>query len=418
MPIKGKNQANVWLINLLLMGKFDNRREKYGRDQELSRICPPAASVSCGVADRIIEAHRALLPLLARFGETGATDQFAPGPDTNRVFTELCELVTSSHGPMTDIRERLRPVVTEDIRMAAQLAETEMERHYAQAIITWAGSDPAVRTAIREGATRRAPEAADRLGLPEEVALRLELLRGLVACGPAPFPYFKNYELMMVEGEHPLIDRLLPLHRHSTRRVAFLGSGPLDLSADLLCVLGGPRTEVVSVDCDEHAVEYSRRLQTIKEELGILERGQKQIVKVNAEELSFDGRKPFSGRNIPVDAVFLASMLDTDVRKNVIKECFLSRVGAVLTRDAAGLVGELLYHPVQHDDFASSGYPLTCCTVPLHQVLNGTGRPIPATHWMVAREILNCTWGAILSEHSGLVVPRNVARAPQSAASL
>lgn len=342
-------------------------------------------------ADQILSAHETLRPLLERYERTGATEQFAPGPLTNQVFGALCRLAVSPHGLLRDIRDRVRPVVAEDIRTAAQLAETEMERHFARRVLAWAESNQAALAEVREGARVRTTCRAG--GLSENVRYRLELLRGLMTGGPDAFPYFTNYKQMMVQGEAPLVSFLLGPGR-SAARVAFLGSGPLDLSADLLAILAGELpVQVLSVDRDPVAVELSRRLLAVKEELGIFAPGVKTVVEADAAHLTFKAGDSAG----PQDLVFLASMLGDPVRKAVVKNCRTAGVGAMVTRDAAGLVGDILYSPVGHEDFERAGYPFTACTVPMHQVLNGTGRPPARTHWLVPREVLNCAWGGTLS---------------------
>lgn len=251
------------------------------------RACGPGVSEARAVADEVLTLHRDL---------AGCAD-LSPGPVTDDLFTRLVALATAIRSDAVAAAVLADPgvaAVLDDLRSLCARGETLMERCWARRIV--AADDPGA-----------------------------ELAR---------FPYLDNYrdltrlELHAVAGHLPA----------PPRRMLFVGSGPLPLTAVMLAAHHG--VAVDGLDLDPQAVDLGRQ---VTRALGV------EGVAVRAGDVldaaDLDG----------YDAVCLAALvgLDTTTKARVLAHVRARlRPGAlVLVRSAHSLRG-LLYPVVVPGELA------------------------------------------------------------------
>jgi hypothetical protein len=281
-----------------------------------------------------------------------------------------------------------------------------MERHFATKALEWLDRDPAAAEEIilfrveRELEGRFSPDALHENGTEVATARRIETLRALLSPPGTGFPYVDNYVQMVGQGEAAMLFDMATRCNVASPRVAFLGSGSLDLSTDLLVINGHQRglpLFVESIDTDPIAIELSLRLLEYKERLGVLPPGRKFVRLADAASLNY-ARQPGDIDAVEADFVFMAAMLPNHTCRDILTSCSIQQhpVHGVLARDAFGLVGELLYDRRDLSLFEEHGFPLCYGSHPLHQLMNGNVPRLPevATR-TVSPEVVNSTWAGI-----------------------
>lgn len=308
----------------------------------------PRRQTADGVDERIERARDALKPLYP--------DQLAPGPVTNEAFGELVDIALGVYSSKVEVNDP-------ELRAICNAGEGQMEAFYARQALEYLESEPGALESIRERAAQKNPAG--------EREWKIELLRALYSPpGKPAYPYLDNYVKMVEQAEGPMVEALGP------SSLTFAGSGPMDLTADLMLV-HHPELHLNELDRDASAVELSRRLSAYKEELGIIPAGSKTILQRDLGE----GLK-----GIPTDVLFIAAAIPGPVRSAVLQG--LKDVDAVIMRDSRGLAGGLLYEPLEVE-----GMEVLYQAHPVQHFLNGdvSIEGDPKNIWPVSGEIVNST---------------------------
>lgn len=250
-----------------------------------------------------------------------AQDSLAPSPEVNSLFADLVSIC--AHADPADASSAL--------------------------------TDPRI-TEARDGLVRLCAEGESRL---EQWWAR----RTLAAADPhaelAAFPYLRNYQQLAHLERHALAGTG---HRPGeSRRLCFLGGGPLPLSAIMLSRMLD--TQVTVVDRDADAVALSRRL---LDRLGLAE--QISVLLADASSAS-----DLAYATASCDVVVVAALVGTT---RIEKQAALRAVGTaleadtrVLIRSAQGL-RSLLYPVVDVRDVHDAGLVPEVLLHPFGEVIN------------------------------------------------
>lgn len=253
--------------------------------------------------DRIHSIHNTL----------ASADSLKPGPLVNKTFTELVHLAVSASASETAtvLADNEIAKITPHLRAMCFEGEGHLEFHWAKRIIN--DAHPAITLQT--------------------------------------FPYYDNY-LKLTQLEYRSLNLV---GDHSIRRVLFVGSGPLPLTAILLAQQYG-----IVVDCidnDTQAVEVSKQLIS---RLGL----SKTIRITQGDAASYTQYGEY-------DAVFLAAMVGLDAKT---KQSIIATTGRqmkqgdlLVARTAHGL-RTLLYPPVDID--LIEGFDAQVVVQPLNEVVN------------------------------------------------
>jgi nicotianamine synthase len=205
------------------------------------------------------------------------------------------------------------------------------------------------------GCEHRAP-ALRRLCAEGEQQLELAWARRIaeaddpVACLDG-FPYLANYRrLARLE-----LDTLARVAPGRLRRVAFLGSGPLPLSALLVADALGADVEVDAVDCDHQALDAGRRV------AAALGAERVRFVPGEAETMDVSG----------YDLVMLAALVGATpaAKRAVLARLAASMApGVLLLARSARAARTLLYPPLEPADLA--GFAIQAVVHPASEVIN------------------------------------------------
>ncbi|MGH8910157.1 MAG: nicotianamine synthase family protein [Egibacteraceae bacterium] len=257
--------------------------------------------MSCDpVAQRLCSVHERLRSL----------DSLAPSPPVNALFSELVRLCSAGDGDHA-LRCPHVQAIAPSLRRLCARGEYELEREWARRII----------------------DSVEPAG---------ELQR---------FPYRDNY-LQLVEME---MHALYGLGYTRLRRVAFVGSGPLPLSAILLGRRFGLRVDSVDRQAEAHGLAVK-----VNERLG------------RCRSLRFHHRDLLSWEPLEgFDAVFLAALVGSDRREKRLLLAHLAvrmRPGAVLLVRTAHRLRTLLYPETRLEDL--SGFVPKLLLHPLGDVIN------------------------------------------------
>lgn len=237
----------------------------------------------------------------------------APEPRINALFGELVGLC-SAHQPdiVADVLgdPRIKAVASSLRRLCAQ-GEYELEREWAMRVVD-------------------SPEPAREL---------------------ERFPYHRNY-VQLVDLE---LHALLGLGRIGLRRAAFIGSGPLPLTAILLGQRFGMSVDSVDVKADAHGLAVK-----VSERLGM----ERSLRFHHCDVADFDCLQGF-------DVVFLAALVGRDrLEKRRIFAHLGARMrpGALLVVRTAAQLRTLLYPCVEVEDLV--GFTPAIVLHPFNEVIN------------------------------------------------
>lgn len=178
-----------------------------------------------------------------------------------------------------------------------------------------------------------------------------------------PFPYVENY-VTMVDKESQVLRRLVcerkgmgsprAVHVQSVENrmeetcddemwVAFCGSGALPLTGIVMTAFANVR--VTLIDVDEEAVSVSRALIKKWESEDVIERGRINVIHGDAADMVFDGRWGRSRGGMRVDVVFIAALIENEVKERMFRALASRKYEAplVVLRTAHGLTARLAY---------------------------------------------------------------------------
>ncbi|MEW9673846.1 nicotianamine synthase family protein [Ammoniphilus sp. 3BR4] len=167
------------------------------------------------------------------------------------------------------------------------------------------------------------------------------------------FLYWDNYEALIETEIRGLQASDLPYTLQPGESVAFVGSGPLPLSAVILAYKVGGR--MTCIDVDERACESAKKLI-----MGLGLEGE-IFVECTAGENHDYGRHPL---------IFMASLVPN--KAEVISRIRLTREDAVLAVRSADGVRELLYEPVDEKELSAMGCTLKGRTYADSKIINST----------------------------------------------
>lgn len=234
----------------------------------------------------------------------------APSPSVNALFSELVHLCSACGSDHVLDHPSVQAIAPSLQRMCAR-GEYELEREWARRVIDSA-------------------EPADEL---------------------ERFPYYDNY-LQLVELE---MHALYGLGYTQLRRAAFIGSGPLPLSAILLGRRFGLVVDSVDRQAEAHglAVKVSERLELCR-----------SLRFHHCDLLDWEPLEAF-------DVVFLAALVGSDHQEKRLLLAHLAarmRPGAVLLVRTAHQLRTLLYPETRLEDL--SGFAPQLVLHPLNEVIN------------------------------------------------
>lgn len=272
-----------------------------------------------GVADA--GSHTVVERIVACHGRLAASPTLDPGPQTDRLFTELVRTCTSSPG--TDAAaalsdQRLLDLRPDLLRICAE-GESRLETRWAQRIC--ASADPETELAA--------------------------------------FPYLENYHRLVRLELGALAGA--GWSGGSEGRIAFLGGGPLPLSALLTHRALGCRVDVI--DNSPPALRRAERLLA-----RVQSGGSVRTIEADASRPS-DMAATLAG----CDLVIVAALVGLDrVAKRQVLRAVSAAVGAgthVVIRSAAGL-RTMLYPDVTVDDVIDGGLTPISLVHPMDEVVN------------------------------------------------
>ena len=229
---------------------------------------------------------------------------------------------------------------------------------------------------IKSRALKRAPKG-------EGKEYRMALLQELYSPPGKPFHKFDRYKIMMEQGEAPVARSLLAnADKSLPKSLSFPGSGSLPLTVDLLSIELSedyPQVRTNLIDIDPEAVEISRRMLTVKEELGIQPPGSQKIYEGDASAFQYRTGEARSEKEISTDILFLAAALPTEVTASVVRSATDHKeperqVQAVMGRSAEGL-SQKLYEPLDFEEFKRQGLDVEYQAHPVQHILNGSIKP-------------------------------------------
>jgi hypothetical protein len=241
-----------------------------------------------------------------------ALERLDPGPEVDALFGRLVALATRAPLPDDDLvlRDPVLRAIAPRLHLLCARGETALERRWAGTVAT--SADPA--------ATLRA------------------------------FPYHANYRQLVRLEWHAMVGATgRPPHR-----VAFVGSGPLPLSALLLATHHGVRVEGIARDGD--AVTGARRVTAALGVAGVTFRAEDVLASID-----LDG----------YDAVVVAALvgLDADAKRRILDHLAAHlRPGALLVARSAHGTRALLYPEI--DLAAVAPFELLAVLHPYGPVIN------------------------------------------------
>lgn len=245
-----------------------------------------------------------------------------------------------------------------DVRGVAQRAEGELERAYAQIILS--------RLSAAAGGAVVAPR--DDPGVPREGWPGGSPPPAVVALAAAarPFPYVDHY-VRLVAAEAAALSAVVTV-RGGQRgggggsppglRLAFCGSGPLPLTGCLLAAAGAAAS-VTLIDIDPSAVAASKRLLGVWTALGALRGGSVTVLCADATRVAFSvdtdaaaaAPPPDAVAHVAADVVFVAALLPTAAKTAIATRMAAAAAAGppaaaapvMAVRTAHGLTADLTY---------------------------------------------------------------------------
>lgn len=246
-----------------------------------------------------------------------------------------------------------------DVRGVAQRAEGELERAYADIILS--------RLSAAAGGEVVAPR--DDPGVPREGWPGGSPPPAVVALASAarPFPYVDHY-VRLVAAEAAALSAVVPMRggqcggggggSPSGLRLAFCGSGPLPLTGCLLAAAGAAAS-VTLIDIDPSAVAASKRLLGVWTALGALRGGSVTVLCADATRVAFSvdaaaataAPPPDTVAHVAADVVFVAALLPTAAKTAIATRMAAAAAAGppaaaapvMAVRTAHGLTADLTY---------------------------------------------------------------------------
>ncbi len=164
------------------------------------------------------------------------------------------------------------------------------------------------------------------------------------------FMYWENY-VTLVREEMNVLQKVMP--EYHGKPIAFIGSGPLPLSAILLHIY--TKSPVACLDLDSEAVSLSRKL---IEKLDLQDCV--QVVETAGEEADYE--------SYPI--VYIASLVQN--KASIFERIFSTRSEALLAVRSTEGVYQLLYDPVSSNDIQQAGLKVLAKTTANQHMINTT----------------------------------------------
>ena len=276
--------------------------------------------------------------------------------------------------------------------------EASNEKHHARRALDFVeqGGEKALDD-IKSRALKRAPKG-------EGKEYRMALLQELYSPPGKPFHKFDRYRIMMQQGEAPVARSLLAnADKNRPKSLSFPGSGSLPLTVDLLSIELSddyPQVKTNLIDIDPEAVEISRRMLKVKEDLGIQPPGSQRIYQGDASAYQYRTGEARSETEISTDILFLAAALPTEGTASVVKSATdpnepERQVQAVMGRSAEGL-SQKLYEPLDFAEFKRQGLEVEYQAHPVQHLLNGSVNPEAHSRdktLLMDHEVVNSLYG-------------------------
>jgi hypothetical protein len=295
----------------------------------------------------------------------------------------LTELMAACSNPvgervMTEVRAILPKEDLQVIKRAASQAETNSEKIQAERILNWFEKFPdSAREYVLKG------EGIEACFSDVEKKIR-QLERFYSApffsdlFTPVPFARFRNYRSMSAKESC-----ILKSFGSKSLCITFAGSGPLDLTADLLIVRSferGTKVHVTEIDVNPEAISLAKSLHKIKVDLGILPPNSKNFMETDVSGVKFSSSRSLcmqsSEESITVecDVLYLGAMIESHHGSTVLKKInnFLpeDRVTALLLRAGNGMIGDIFYSSCPIRQLKSLGWNPFCVSYPRHVFVN------------------------------------------------